>query len=102
MQAMNKQMLEVMQKRGELLARIALQRERVAEMGTRWKAPLALADQGLAAMRFLRSNPVLVAGVAALIVIRRRGVVGLVRGVWRMWKGYRYLNAFSARLSSRF
>ncbi|HEU0282750.1 MAG TPA: YqjK-like family protein, partial [Gallionella sp.] len=63
---MNKQMLEVMQRRGELLARIASQREQVAEIGARWQAPLTLADQGLAAMRFLRSNPVLVAGVAAL------------------------------------
>ncbi|MDE2117303.1 MAG: YqjK-like family protein [Betaproteobacteria bacterium] len=97
---MNKRMLEVMQRRGELLARIASQREQVAEIGARWQAPLALADQGLAAIRYLRSNPVLVAGVAALLVIRRRGVVGLVRGGWRVWKGYRSLTAFSAKLSS--
>lgn len=98
---MNKQMLEVMQRRGELLARIAAQREQVAEIGTRWQTPLALADQGLAAVRFLRSNPVLVAGVAALLVIRRRGVVGLVKGVWRAWRGYRYFTAVSEELSSR-
>lgn len=98
---MNKQMLEVMQRRGELLARIAAQREQVAEIGTRWQTPLALADQGLAAVRFLRSNPVLVAGVAALLVIRRRGVVGLVKGVWRAWRGYRYFTAVSEKLSSR-
>lgn len=101
MLAMNKQMLEVMQRRGELLARIAAQREQVAEIGTRWQTPLALVDQGFAAMRFLRSHPVLVAGVAALFVIRRRGMVGLVRGAWRMWKGYLYLTAISAKLASR-
>lgn len=101
MPAMNKQMLEIMQRRGELSARIASQREQLAEIGTHWQAPLALADQGLAAMRFLRSNPVIVAGVAALFMIRRRGVVGLVRGVWRMWQGYSYLTAFSAKLASR-
>ena len=101
MRVMNKQMRVVMQKRGELLARIASQREQVAEIGTRWQTPLALADQGLAAMRFLRSNPVLAAGVAALFVIRRRGVVGLARGAWRAWKGYRYLTALSAKLASR-
>lgn len=99
---MNKQMLEVMLRRGELLARIASQREQVAEIGARWQAPLALADQGLAAMRYLRSNPVLVAGVSTLFVIRRRGVVGLVKGVWRVWKGYLFLTAFSAKLPSRF
>ncbi|OGS95871.1 MAG: hypothetical protein A3K04_01490 [Gallionellales bacterium RBG_16_56_9] len=94
-------MLEVMQRRGDLLARIAAQREQVAEIGTRWQTPLALADRGLAAVCFLRSNPVLVAGVAALLVIRRRGVVGLVKGVWRAWRGYRYFTAVSEKLSSR-
>ena len=101
MPAMNKQMLEVMQRRGELLAKIASQREQMAEIGKRWQTPLALADQGLAVMRFLRSNPALAAGVAALFVARRRGLAGLVRGAWRVWKGYRYLAAFSAKLSSR-
>jgi len=98
---MNKQMLEVMQHRGELLARIASQREQVAGMEVRWRVPLALADQGLAAMRFLRSNPVLVAGVVAMFVIRRRGVVGLMVGAWRVWNGYRAIEAFSAKLTSR-
>lgn len=98
---MNSQMLMVMQRRSELLARIAAQREQIAEVGARWKAPLALADQGLAVVRFLRSHPVLVAGVVALLVIRRRGVVGLLKGGWRVWKGYRYLAALSEKLSSR-
>lgn len=98
---MSKRMIELMQKRGELLAKIVAQRGQVTEMGTRLQAPLAIADQGLAVMRFVRSNPVLVAGVAALFVIRRRGMVGLMRGVWRVWKGYRYFTALSAKLASR-
>lgn len=98
---MNEQMLAVMQRRGELLAKIAAQRGQVAQIGARWQAPLALADQGLAVVRFLRSHPALVAGVVALFVIRRRGVVGLVKGGWRVWKGYRFLTALSERLSSR-
>ena len=98
---MNEQMLAVMQRRGELLAKIAAQRGQVAQIGARWQAPLALADQGLAVVRFLRSHPALVAGVVALFVIRRRGVVGLVKSGWRVWKGYRYLTALSERLSSR-
>ena len=98
---MNSQMLMVKQRRGELLARIAAQREQVAQIGTRWQAPLALADQGLVVVRFLRSHPVLVASVVALFVIRRRGVVGLMKGGWRVWKGYRFLTALSERLSSR-
>jgi len=98
---MNEQMLAVMQRRGELLAKIAAQRGQVAQIGARWQAPLVLADQGLAAVRFLRSHPALVAGVVALFVIRRRGVVGLVKSGWRVWKGYRFLTALSERLSSR-
>lgn len=98
---MNKQMLAVMQRRGELLARIAAQREQVAGIGARWQAPLALADQGLAVVRFLRSHPVLVAGVVELFVIRRRGVAGLVKGGWRVWKGYRFLTVLAEKLSPR-
>jgi len=98
---MNKQMLAVIQCRGELLERISSQREQLAEIGTRWQAPLALADQGLAVVRFLRSRPVLITGVVALLIIRRRGIMELVRGGWVAWKGYRYFAAFSAKLSSR-
>jgi hypothetical protein len=98
---MNERMPAIMQRRGELLARIAAQREQVAGAGARWQAPLALADQGLAVARFLRARPVLVATLAALLVIRRRGVMGLIGGGWKVWKGYRYLAALSAKLSSR-
>jgi hypothetical protein len=98
---MNERMPAIMQRRGELLARIAAQREQVAEAGARWQAPLALADQGLAVARFLRARPVLVATLAALLVIRRRGVMGLIGGGWKVWKRYRYLAALSAKLSSR-
>jgi hypothetical protein len=89
MLVMNEKLFELMQDRGELLARIAAQREQLAEIGQHWRAPLALADQGVAVVRFLRCHPLLVAGVVALFVIRRRGMAGLVRGVWRVWKGYR-------------
>jgi len=98
---MNDQMFALMQHRSELLARIAVQRKQAAEIGSHLQTPLALADKALAVARFLRSKPMLVAGVVAFIMIRRRGVVGLVKGAWRLWKGYRQFAAFSAKLSSR-
>lgn len=98
---MNKQMALVMQRRGELLARISAQREQVAVLGARWQAPLALADQGLAVVRYLRARPVLVVGVVALLIIRRRGLVGLARSGWMAWKGYRYFTELSAKLSAK-
>jgi hypothetical protein len=99
---MNQQMNEVMRRRGELQARIAAQRGQVAEIATRLQPALSLADQGLSAIRFLRSHPVLTGGVLALLAIRRRGVAGLVKGVWRAWKGYRYFTAVSEKLGARF
>lgn len=98
---MNEKMFELRQSRGELLARIAAQREQMTEIGMQWRIPLALADEGVAAVRFLRCHPLLVAGVVAFSVIRRRGVAGLVRGMWLVWKGYRYFTFISARLSPR-
>lgn len=98
---MNRQMLEVMQRRGELLARIASQREQAAQIGARWETPLAFADKCRDAVHFLRSRPALVAGVVALFVARRRGLIGLARGGVLAWKGYRYFAAFSAKLPSR-
>jgi YqjK-like protein len=98
---MNEKMFELKQSRGELLARIAAQREQMTEIGMHWRIPLALADEGVAAVRFLRCHPLLVAGVVAFSVIRHRGAAGLVSGVWLVWKGYRYFTFFSARLSPR-
>lgn len=95
---MNKYMSALMQSRGELLARIAVQREQVTEIGLRLRTPLALADRGVAAVHFLRSYPLLVAGATAFFVIRLRGVAGLV---WRVWKGYRDFTSISAKLLSR-
>jgi hypothetical protein len=38
-----------------------------------------------------------VAGVVALFVIRRRGVAGLLSVVWRVWKGYSSFPFLSAK-----
>lgn len=100
-QGMNKQMLAVMRRRGELQARIAAQREQVAATAMRWQAPLALANKGLAAVRFLRSNPVLVAAAVAVIAIRRRNVAGMLAAGWRMWRWYKSAMSFSAKMASR-
>ena len=99
---MNKQMLEVMQRRGELLARIAMQRKQVAEIGMHWQAPLALADKGVAAVRYLRSKPVIVAVAVAIFAIRRRGAAGIVTTGWRVWRLYKSAKSFSAKTASHF
>jgi len=86
---MNGKLLGLTKRRGELLAIIAEQREEMTEIEAEWNAPLAVADQGVAAVRFLRHHPLLVAGAIAFVVVRRHSVAGLMWGVWRVWKGYR-------------
>jgi hypothetical protein len=95
---MNKQLDEVMQRRGELLTKIAGQREQMAEIESQWQARLVLVDKGLAAVRHLRSNPAWVAGAAVLLMFRRHGAFGLAKGAWLMWKRYRSIASLSSRL----
>jgi len=49
---MNKQMHEVMQRRGELLASIAAQREQVAQIGTRWRSPTGIGGSRISRRAF--------------------------------------------------
>jgi hypothetical protein len=85
-------MLELMQRRGVLLARIAHERKQLDEIVTRTQKPLALLEKGLNAARFIRSHPLIPIGIILLFVIRRDGPVGAVRFGWRVWKGYRFVN----------
>ncbi len=94
---MGKRSQEVMQRRRVLLARINDQREQLAEIGTRWQPALQLADLTVLAVRFMRSHPALVAGLAGLAVVRRRSLASLVRGAGRAWSAWRYVNAFSKK-----
>ena len=91
-------MQNVMQRRVELLVRIDAQRVEMAQSCRRLKAPLSFADQGLAILRYLRSHPVLVAGVVALVVAKRNSMDGLMSGAWGLWKGYRYVAMLATKL----
>lgn len=94
-------MHKLMQRRQALLARIAGQREQMADLSTRWQPALSVADQALEAARFVRTHAVLVAGVAGLLLVRRRGVIGVMKGGWRAWKTWRYLSDYSERIAPK-
>lgn len=101
---MNEQMHEIMQQRAQLVARIAAQREQVAVEMTRWSAPLAAVDRGLVAGQYLRSHPLVlvgVAGVVALVAVKRRSVMVIVGGALRLWSLYKTAKSFSAKLGFR-
>lgn len=99
---MNDSMFKLMQNRSKLLAKIAAQRGQMTEIEAEWRAPMALADRGVAIVRFLRCHPLLVSGAMAIILFRRRsmtGMTGLMWGVWRTWKSYRDFTSISAKSS---
>lgn len=93
---MNDRLFVLRQRRIELLARIDAQRGQLAEFATSWKGQLALADRGMAIVRFLRAHPLLVAGVSAVVVVRnRRRLAGLASAalmIRKILRNYRYIS----------
>ena len=73
----------------------------VAEISLHWQKPLALADTGLKAVRYIRNHPALVTGgVAALLAWRRKGIVGLALEGWRLLYLYPSALAFGLKFLS--
>ena len=101
---MSNQLDDIMQKRALLLARIAGHRELIAAAATRLKMPLAVADQGFAVGRYLRSNPLSLAGLAGivtLVAIKRRGMIAVAAGALRLWNFYKMFKVVTTRMTSR-
>ena len=98
---MNKRMQEVMQRRQLLLARIADQRGQMAELSATLQMPLYLADHAWNVLNFMRARAWLFAGVAGLVVVKRRGVTSLAKGAWRFWKKYRFFIAAARKITAR-
>lgn len=95
---MNDRMLALRQRRGELVARIDVQRGQMTELASTWEGRLAAADRGISIVRFFRTHPLLLAGLSVLIVVRRRGIAGLIRSSLLVWKGYRLVTAYREKL----
>ena len=86
---MNKKLLLLAQRRKRLGLEAAQQRVRLEQAVEVWRGPLALADQGLAAMSFIKNHPFYVAGISAIIVrLFRKSFIGkwLGRGMmaWQL------------------
>lgn len=98
---MTKRMQAVMLRRAALLITISGQREQLSELSTRWNAPLHLADQAMQVVGFMRVHPLLLAGLGGLFVVRRRGLTGLLKGGWRVWRAYRFFQAYLKSIAPR-
>ncbi|WP_151704003.1 YqjK-like family protein [Nitrincola alkalilacustris] len=80
--------LSLAQRRARLVAQAAEQRGALGAAVDEWQAPLAMVDQGVSVLRYLRSHPQWVAGVVVLIAAmrsRRSSGVWLRRG-WMAWQ----------------
>jgi YqjK-like protein len=74
---MNKRLLILAQRRDYLVLQAAKQRALLAQTIEVWRAPLALADQGLAVISFIKKHPILIAGSSAVLVrLLRKSFIG--------------------------
>jgi hypothetical protein len=98
---MKQRLAELADRRLRLLEKIEAQRTEVAEISVDFQKPLALADTGLKAARFIRNHPAMVSGgFAALLSIRGMGISGLAKKAWRLM--YLYPAAISFGLKYLF
>ncbi len=86
---MNEKLLKLAQRREHLVLEAAKQRVQLAQAVEVWREPLALAEQGLAAISFIKKHPILMAASTAVLVrLVRKSFVGkwLGRGImaWRL------------------
>jgi len=84
---MNKKLIELAERRGRLIVQAAEQRTALTQNVEPWRIPLALADYGLAALRFIKNHSTWIAGGGILFAVLRPGQAGkwLKRG-WAAWQ----------------
>ncbi|MGA9992823.1 MAG: YqjK-like family protein [Thiobacillaceae bacterium] len=89
---MNDKLIRLAERRERLIGQAAAQRLTLAQNIEPWRVPLALADQGLAALRFIKRHPAWIVGGVVLFGALRPGNVGrwLRRG-WVTWQVVRRL-----------
>jgi hypothetical protein len=84
---MNGKLLQIAERREHLVAQAAAQRGAIARDIEPWRIPLVLTDQGLTALRYIKSHPKLTLGGIALLAVLQPRQVGkwLARG-WVSWQ----------------
>ncbi|MGO9446716.1 MAG: YqjK-like family protein [Thiobacillaceae bacterium] len=84
---MSKELARLAERRNHLVAQAAEQRTALAQSLEPWQAPLALADQGIAALRYIRRHPALSTGAALVMVALRPKPTGKwLRRLWLAWQ----------------
>lgn len=95
---MTPRLVELIRRRERLLMRADAQRAALTEVALRWSTPFSLFDRGMAAVRGIKSHPVLVlAAVAGLALLRPRSAMkwaGRSWVLWRFWRSSRIVQWF--------
>jgi hypothetical protein len=92
---MNRKLQKLVQKREHLVLQAEKQREQLVQIVEVWRAPLAIADKGLAVISFIKKHPAwLVGGSAIFLKLVRPNRIGkwLGRG-WVAWQLMRKLQS---------
>ena len=83
---MNNKLIQLAERRERLVAQAAAQRTLLAQNMAPWHTPLALADQGLAALRFIKSHPAWMVGGGLFAVLRPGFIWKWVSRGWVTWQ----------------
>ena len=74
---MNEDLLKLARRREYLVSEAAKQRVHLAQAVEAWREPLALAEQGLAAISYIKKHPILIAASSAVLVrLLRKSFIG--------------------------
>lgn len=84
---MNEKLIRLAERRERLVAQAAAQRMALAQNIEPWRIPLTRADQGLAALRYIKSHPAWIVGGVVLLAALQPGRIGKwLRLGWVTWQ----------------
>ncbi len=84
---MNSTLIRLAQRRRMLTDAIANERAQLARTFAPWRTPLAIADQGMSALRFVGRHRALAVGIAAFVTVwKPRWVLAGLRTAWVVWR----------------
>lgn len=84
---MNKTLLQIAARRERIIAKAASQRGALAQHVEPWRTPLALADQGINVLRYLKHHPEGIVGVLiVLAAVRPKRIATWLGRGWVSWQ----------------
>ena len=84
---MNAKLIELAERRTTLVARAATQRVELSQALAPWRGLLAVAGEGLVAVRYIRNHAALLVGIVAFVApLRPLRLARWLRRGWLVWR----------------